>query len=132
MSIDKNIGILLVDDMEPVRRSVKSILKQAGFINIAEAENGTVALRKLKDDYNVKLVLTDWNMPTMNGITFLRLIRADADLRKIPVIMVTAETEEDHVAEAIKAGINDYILKPFTAEVLLDKIDRIFQRLNNC
>lgn len=125
MQIDKKMNILVVDDFASMRRTVKTILKEIGFTNISEAEDGIQALAKLKSD-NYELLITDWNMPNMDGITLVRMIRGDAELKEMVVFMVTAEAEEDHVLEAIKIGINDYIVKPFTAEVLQKKLEKVF------
>ncbi|MGC2063960.1 MAG: response regulator [Thermodesulfovibrionales bacterium] len=125
MQIDKNMKILVVDDFESVRQSVKTVLKEIGFVKISEAEDGVRALARLKSD-KYELLITDWNMPNMDGMTLVRMIRGDAALKDMVILMVTAEAEEDHVMEAIKVGINDYIVKPFTAEVLRKKLEKIF------
>jgi len=125
MQIDKNLKILVVDDFASMRRTVRTILKEIGFVNISEAEDGVQALSQLKSD-KYEVLITDWNMPKMDGITLVRMIRADAGLKDMVIIMVTAEAEKDHVLEAIKMGINDYIVKPFTAEVLQKKLEKVF------
>lgn len=125
MQIDKNMKILVVDDFASMRRTVRTILKEIGFVNISEAEDGIQALAKLKSD-KYELLISDWNMPNMDGITLVRMIRGDAGLKDMVVFMVTAEAEKDHVLEAIKMGINDYIVKPFTAEVLQKKLEKVF------
>lgn len=130
MAIDKNMKILVVDDFASMRRTVKTVLKQLGYLNISEAEDGVSALALLKND-TYQLLITDWNMPRMDGITLVRMIRSDADLKDMIIFMVTAEAETDHVLEAIKMGINDYIVKPFTAEVLQKKIEKIFLAANS-
>jgi len=110
-----------------MRRIVKNLLKQLGFENIDEAENGEDALRKLKSgDYG--LVVSDWNMPVMEGLELLKHIRNDPQLKDIPFLMVTAEAEKEKVIEAIKAGVDNYIVKPFTGEVLKEKLEKIAQK----
>ncbi len=120
-----NIKILIVDDMSTMRRIVKSILNQLGFTNIEEAENGKQALAKLKAE-KFDFVVTDWNMPEMDGLELVKAIRSDDELKNIPVLMVTAEGKKENVIEALKAGVNNYIVKPFTPEVLKEKIEKIF------
>jgi two-component system chemotaxis response regulator CheY len=119
------IKVLVVDDFPTMRRIVKNLLKQIGFENIDEAEDGVQALNKLKSG-NYGLVVSDWNMPSMGGIDLLRNIRQEAEpLKNIPFLMVTAEAEKEKVIEAIKAGVDNYIVKPFTAEVLKGKLEKI-------
>jgi two-component system chemotaxis response regulator CheY len=119
-----SIKVLVVDDFPTMRRIVKNLLKQIGFENIDEAEDGTQALNKLKSG-NYGLVVSDWNMPGMVGIDLLRNVRQDAALKEMPFLMVTAEAEKEKVIEAIKAGVDNYIVKPFTAEVLKEKLEKI-------
>lgn len=122
------IKVLVVDDFPTMRRIVKNLLKQLGFENIDEAEDGVQALNKLKSG-NYGLVVSDWNMPNMEGIDLLRNIRQEADpLKNIPFLMVTAEAEKEKVIEAIKAGVDNYIVKPFTAEVLKEKLEKIAEK----
>ncbi|MBP6264467.1 MAG: chemotaxis response regulator CheY [Nitrospira sp.] len=118
--------ILVVDDMSTMRRIVKNILKQLGFNNLEEAENGQEALTKLKAD-TYGFVVSDWNMPVMMGIDMLRAIRADEKLKKIPVLMVTAEAQKENLMEAVQAGVSNYVVKPFTAETMQEKINKIFK-----
>jgi two-component system chemotaxis response regulator CheY len=119
------IKVLVVDDFPTMRRIVKNLLKQIGFENIDEAEDGVQALNKLKGG-NYGLVVSDWNMPNMQGIDLLRKVRQDDEpLKNIPFLMVTAEAEKEKVIEAIKAGVDNYIVKPFTAEVLKEKLEKI-------
>lgn len=120
-----NMKILVVDDFSTMRRIVRNILKQLGYTNIEEAEDGDVALEKLKDGA-FEFVITDWNMPNMTGLDLLKSIRADDKLKDTPVLIVTAEAEKENVVQAAQAGVNDYIVKPFTADVLQKKIERIF------
>jgi len=119
------LKVLVVDDFPTMRRIVKNLLKQIGFENIDEAEDGVQALNKLKSG-NYGLIVSDWNMPNMEGIDLLRNIRQEAEpLKNIPFLMVTAEAEKEKVIEAIKAGVDNYIVKPFTAEVLKEKLEKI-------
>jgi two-component system, chemotaxis family, chemotaxis protein CheY len=126
MPADSNMKILVVDDMSTMRRIVKNIMKQLGFPNVEEAENGQDALDKLRAE-SFGLVISDWNMPVMSGIELLRAIRADDKLKAIPLLMVTAEAQKENLIEAIQAGVSNYIVKPFTAEVLQEKINKIFK-----
>ncbi len=121
-----NIRILVVDDMSTMRRIIKTILNQLGYSNIEEAENGKQALAKLKKE-KFDFVITDWNMPEMDGLTLVREIRSDEELKALPVLMVTAEAKKENVMEALKAGVNNYIVKPFTPEVLKEKMEKIFK-----
>ncbi|MBX3350556.1 MAG: chemotaxis response regulator CheY [Nitrospira sp.] len=118
--------ILIVDDMVTMRRIVKNVLKQLGFSNIDEAENGQDALQKLKSS-KYDFVVSDWNMPVMTGIDMLRAIRADEQLKAIPVLMVTAEAQQKNLVEAVQAGVSNYIVKPFTAETMQEKLAKIFK-----
>ena len=126
MPADPKMKSLVVDDMSTMRRIVKNILKQLGFNNLEEAENGQEALTKLKAD-TYGFVVSDWNMPVMMGIDMLRAIRADESLKKIPVLMVTAEAQKENLMEAVQAGVSNYVVKPFTAETMQDKINKIFK-----
>jgi two-component system, chemotaxis family, chemotaxis protein CheY len=127
--MDRKMKILVVDDFSTMRRIVKNLLKQIGFENIDEAEDGQHALSRLKND-KYQFVVSDWNMPNMTGIELLKNVRSDPGLKALPFLMVTAEAEKEKVVEAIKAGVNNYIIKPFTAEILKEKMDKIFERLN--
>jgi len=122
---DLNMKILIVDDFSTMRRIVRNILKQLSFNNVDDAEDGDVALEKLKQG-GYDFVITDWNMPNMTGLDLLKAIRADAQLKDLPVLLITAEAEKENVVLAAQAGVNDYIVKPFTGEVLQQKINRIF------
>ena len=126
--MDKGIRILIVDDFSTMRRIVKNLLSDLGFTNFAEADDGTTALVELQKA-KFDLVVTDWNMPGMPGIDLLKAIRADATLAKIPVLMVTAEAKREQIIEAAQAGVNGYIIKPFTAATLEDKLVKIFERM---
>ena len=126
MPADPNMKVLVVDDMATMRRIVKNILKQLGFGNVEESENGEEALQKLRAD-TYGLVVSDWNMPVMTGIDMLRAIRADEKLKTIPVLMVTAEAQQANLVEAVQAGVSNYIVKPFTAETMQEKLGKIFK-----
>ncbi|MDR6990842.1 MULTISPECIES: chemotaxis response regulator CheY [Luteimonas] len=126
--MNKNIRILVVDDFSTMRRIVKNLLSDLGFNNTVEAEDGNSALAVLRQDA-VELVVTDWNMPGMTGIELLREIRADPKFRALPVLMVTAEAKREQIIEAAQNGVNGYIIKPFTAQTLEEKLGKIFERL---
>ena len=120
--------VLVVDDFSTMRRIVKNLLRDLGFTNIQEADDGSTALPMLQSG-DFDFVVTDWNMPGMQGIDLLKAIRADASLSHIPVLMVTAEAKKEQIIMAAQAGVNGYIVKPFTAGTLKAKLDKIFQRL---
>ena len=122
--MNKEIKILCVDDASAMRRIVKNILRQIGFHDVDEAKNGIDALEKLRVG-NYDLIMSDWNMPEKTGIELLRDIRADPNLGDVPFLMVTAEAEKENVVEAIEAGVSSYILKPFSAHTLGEKLDAI-------
>ncbi|GHF80725.1 chemotaxis response regulator CheY [Thalassotalea marina] len=126
--MDKNMKVLVVDDFSTMRRIVKNLLRDLGFTNIQEADDGSTALPMLKEG-DFDFVVTDWNMPGMQGIDLLKAIRADAKLQHIPVLMVTAEAKKEQIVMAAQAGVNGYIVKPFTAATLKTKLDKIFERL---
>jgi len=123
---DQNMKILTVDDFSTMRRIIKSMLRQLGYNNIVEAEDGAAALNLMQRE-KVDFVISDWNMPHMSGLDLLRAIRADENLKPIPFLLVTAEALKEYVVEAVKAGVDNYVVKPFTAETLKEKIDTIFQ-----
>ncbi|MCA9498361.1 MAG: chemotaxis response regulator CheY [Nitrospira sp.] len=123
--MDTGMKVLVVDDMSTMRRIVKNVLRQIGFSDIMEAENGQDALTKLKAG-GFGLVVSDWNMPVMQGIELLRAVRADAELKTLPFLMVTAEAQKENLIEAVQAGVSNYVVKPFTAEVLQGKLEKIF------
>ena len=123
---DQNMKILTVDDFSTMRRIIRNMLRQLGFTNIVEAEDGAEALSLLQRE-KVDFVISDWNMPNMSGLDLLKAIRADENLKPLPVLLVTAEALKENVLEAVKAGVNNYVVKPFTAETLKEKIDAIFQ-----
>jgi two-component system, chemotaxis family, chemotaxis protein CheY len=125
---DYKMKIMVVDDFSTMRRIVKNVLKQLGYENIEEAEDGTQALAKLKTG-GFNFMVSDWNMPNMDGLELLKTVRKDPDLKGLPILMVTAEAEKDKVVTAIQAGVNNYVVKPFTAEIFKEKMDRIFEKL---
>lgn len=124
-NLDKNMEILVVDDFLTMRKIVKNNLKQLGFKNFTEAEDGKQALDKIKEK-DFDFIISDWNMPNMMGIDLLKAIRADERTKKIPFLMVTAEGKKENVLEAAKAGVSNYIVKPFTQDGLVSKIEGIF------
>lgn len=126
--LDKNMKILVVDDFSTMRRIIKNLLRDLGFTNISEADDGSTALPMLQGG-GFDFVVTDWNMPGMQGIDLLRAIRADAKLKHIPVLMVTAEAKKEQIIAAAQAGVNGYIVKPFTAATLQEKLVKVFERI---
>jgi two-component system chemotaxis response regulator CheY len=120
--------ILIVDDFSTMRRIIKNLLRDLGYTNTAEADDGKTALPMLQAG-NFDFLVTDWNMPGMTGIELLKHVRADAKLKTMPVLMVTAEAKRDQIVEAAQAGVNGYVVKPFTAVALREKIERIFERI---
>jgi two-component system chemotaxis response regulator CheY len=123
--ISRKIAILIVDDFSTMRRIVKNTLKQLQFDNITEADDGTTALKLIRDKH-FDLIISDWNMPNMKGIDLLKTIRADDRFKKTPFVMVTAESNKEAVVEAAKAGVSNYVVKPFTTEVLEKKLGDVF------
>lgn len=126
--MDKNMKILVVDDFSTMRRIIKNLLKDLGFSNIQEADDGNTALPMLQQG-DFDFVVTDWNMPGMQGIDLLRAIRTDDSLKHLPVLMVTAEAKKEQIVAAAQAGVNGYVVKPFTAATLKEKLEKIFERL---
>jgi len=126
--VNKNMKILIVDDFSTMRRIIKNLLRDLGYTNMAEADDGITALPMLQNS-NYDFLVTDWNMPGMQGIDLLKAVRNDPKLAGLPVLMVTAESKRDQIVEAAQAGVNGYIVKPFTAATLKEKIDRIFERI---
>ena len=124
--LDPNLRVLVIDDFATMRKIEKNILGQLGIKNIDEADDGSTALPKLQSNpYDI--VLLDWNMPTMTGLELLKAVRSDENLKGIPVIMVTAEALKDNIVAAAQAGVNDYIVKPFTAATLEEKIKKVLK-----
>ncbi|MEH6556587.1 MAG: chemotaxis response regulator CheY [Oceanicoccus sp.] len=128
--MDKGMKILIVDDFSTMRRIIKNLLRDLGFTNTAEADDGSTALPMLQNG-RFDFLITDWNMPGMSGIDLLKAVRADEQLKKMPILMVTAEAKRDQIIEAAQAGVNGYVVKPFTAAVLKEKIEKIFERVDS-
>ena len=128
--VDANMKFLVVDDFSTMRRIVRNLLKELGFTNVQEAEDGVDALNKLRGE-SFDFVVSDWNMPNMTGIDLLRAIRADARLKHLPVLMVTAEAKRENIIEAAQAGASGYVVKPFTAGTLDEKLKKIFEKMPN-
>jgi two-component system chemotaxis response regulator CheY len=126
--LDKNMKILIVDDFSTMRRIIKNLLRDLGFTNTIEADDGQSALPLLKAG-SIDFLITDWNMPGMSGIDLLKTVREDPNIKQIPVLMVTAEAKREQIIAAAQAGVNGYVVKPFTATVLKEKIDKIFERI---
>ena len=125
---DSNTKFLVVDDFSTMRRIVRNLLKELGYVNVDEAEDGAQGLSKLKTG-DFQFVISDWNMPNMDGLTMLKAIRQDAALSSLPVLMVTAEAKKENIIAAAQAGANGYIVKPFTAAILDEKLSKIFEKL---
>ncbi len=128
MNVNKDMNILVVDDQSSMRAIVKETLNRLGFTNVDLADDGATALPKLTGG-NFDFLISDWNMPNMTGIDLLRAVRKDEKLAKLPVLLLTAEAKQSQIIEAAKAGVNDYIVKPFNAEGLNKKIERIFSKI---
>ncbi len=124
--MDKNIKILIVDDFSTMRRIIKNLLRDLGFSNTDGAGDGTTALPMLKSG-KYDFLVTDWNMPSMTGLDLLKAVRADENLKTLPVLMVTAEAKRDQIVVAAQGGVNSYVVKPFTAAVLEEKIEKVFE-----
>jgi len=129
MAIDPaKLKILVVDDFSTMRRIVRNLLKESGYTNVEEAEDGAVALQRLKVG-GIEFVISDWNMPNMDGLTLLQSVRADPALRTLPFLMITAEAKKENIIAAAQAGASGYIVKPFTAATLNDKLAKIFEKM---
>ena len=128
--MDKKMRILVVDDFSTMRRIVKNLLVELGFSNISEADDGITALPILERG-EIDFLVTDWNMPGMPGIDLLKAVRANENLAHLPVLMVTAEAKKEQIVEAAQAGVNGYVVKPFTANTLKEKIEKVFERLGS-
>jgi len=126
--VNKDLKFLIVDDFSTMRRIVKNLLQDLGYTNITEADDGKTALPMLQAG-DFEFLITDWNMPGMPGIELLKAVRADARLAKLPVLMLTAEAKREQIIEAAQAGVNGYVIKPFTAATLKEKLDKIFASL---
>ena len=125
---DPKMKFLVVDDFSTMRRIVRNLLKELGFTNVDEAEDGAVALQKL-NGAQFDFVVTDWNMPNMDGLTLLQTIRQTPHLRHLPVLMVTAEAKKENIIAAAQAGASGYIVKPFTAATMSEKLEKIFEKM---
>ena len=123
-----SLKFLVVDDFSTMRRIVRNLLKELGFTNVDEAEDGAVALAKLREG-NFEFVVSDWNMPNMDGLTLLQNVRADARLKTLPFLMVTAEAKKENIIAAVQAGASGYVVKPFTAATLQEKLEKIFEKM---
>lgn len=128
MSADPKMKFLVVDDFSTMRRIVRNLLKELGFANVDEAEDGAIALQKLQGG-GFDFVVSDWNMPNMDGLTLLQTIRATPNLKHLPVLMITAEAKKENIIAAAQAGASGYIVKPFTAAVLAEKLQKIFEKM---
>ncbi|HPJ97415.1 MAG TPA: response regulator [Syntrophales bacterium] len=126
--MDKSIKILIVDDFATMRKVIRNLLKQSGYENIVEAEDGVNALKILKSQ-KIDFIVSDWNMPNKSGLELLKEVRADEDLKTLPFLMVTAEALQENVVAAVKAGVSNYIVKPFTSETLDEKIKKIMEKM---
>ena len=124
--MDFGIKVLVVDDFSTMRRIVKNALKQIGFTQTVEADDGTTGLEVLKQE-DVGLIISDWNMPKMSGLDFLKAVKSDAATKDIPFIMVTAEAQKENVLQAVQAGVSNYVVKPFTADNLQEKLKDVFK-----
>ncbi len=129
MSESNNMKFMVVDDFSTMRRIIRNLLKELGYNNVEEAEDGNMALAKIKRE-TFDFVVSDWNMPGMDGLQLLQAIRADASLSHLPVLMVTAEAKKENIIAAAQAGASGYIVKPFTAATLDEKISKILEKLN--
>ena len=127
--MNKDMKILVVDDFSTMRRIIRNLLRDLGFTNTQEADDGQTALPMLKSG-GFDFLITDWNMPGMTGIDLLKNVRSDPELAALPVLMVTAEAKKEQIVEAAQAGVNGYVVKPFTAGVLEEKIAKIFERID--
>jgi two-component system chemotaxis response regulator CheY len=130
VDLNKDMKILVVDDFSTMRRIIKNLLRDLGFSNTDEADDGNTALPMLQTG-KYDFLVTDWNMPGMTGIELLQHVRADPNLKTLPVLMVTAEAKRDQIVAAAQAGVNGYVVKPFTAAVLKEKIEKIFERIDS-
>ncbi|MBW1705621.1 MAG: chemotaxis response regulator CheY [Deltaproteobacteria bacterium] len=123
--MDLDMEVLVVDDFATMRRILKNILRQIGFTNISEADDGKTALNMLKKQ-KFDLILCDWNMPEMPGIELLKQVKADGGLKDIPFVMVTAEAQKDNIIQAVQSGVSNYVVKPFTADTISEKLEKVF------
>ncbi|HEX5125483.1 MAG TPA: chemotaxis response regulator CheY [Rhodocyclaceae bacterium] len=126
---DPKMKFLVVDDFSTMRRIVRNLLKELGYTNVDEAEDGIVAMQKLSAG-GFDFVVSDWNMPNMTGIELLKAMRANPQLAHLPLLMITAEAKKENIIEAAQAGANGYIVKPFTAATMAEKLNKIFEKLD--
>ncbi len=122
------LKFLIVDDSPTMRRIVNNTLKRLGYRDIEEADNGSTGLDKLKTIPGINFIITDWNMPVMDGLAFVQSVRGSSDFRETPILMVTTRSVKDDIIEAMKAGVNNYVVKPFTPETMKEKIDAILSK----
>ena len=125
MGLDLSMTVLIVEDFSTMRRILKNIFKQLGYNQILEADDGTTALEMLPNQ-KIDLIVSDWNMPKMSGLDLLKAVRADDAFKDIPFLMVTAEAQKENIIDAVEAGVSNYIVKPFTAEQISEKLEKIF------
>ena len=125
--MDLSMKILVVDDFATMRRILKNVLKQIGFTNIVEADDGSTALAVLKKD-KIDLIMSDWNMPKVSGLDLLKAVRSDEAMKATPFLMVTAEGQKDSVIQAVQAGVSNYVVKPFTADTIKEKLEQMFDK----
>lgn len=128
--VSKNLKILVVDDFPTMRRIIRNLLKDLGYENVDEAEDGAMGLEKLRNG-SFDFVVSDWNMPNLDGLEMLKQIRADATLSSLPVLMVTAEAKKENIIAAAQAGASGYVVKPFTAATLEEKLNKIFEKMGS-
>jgi two-component system chemotaxis response regulator CheY len=121
-----DMKILVVDDFPTMRRIVKTLLRQNGYQHFIEAEDGEQAYGILQKEPGIEFIVSDWNMPNMTGLEFLKTVRADAKFKHLPFLMVTAEAEKENIIEAVKSGVSNYVVKPFTGQTLQEKMAKIF------
>ena len=125
--MDLSMKVLVVDDFATMRRILRGVLKEIGFTKIVEADDGSTALAVLKKD-KVGLIVSDWNMPEVTGLELLKAVRGDESMKNVPFLMVTAEGQKDSVVQAVQAGVNNYVVKPFTADTIKEKLEQIFHK----
>ena len=125
--MDSSMKVLVVDDFATMRRILRGVLKEIGFTKIVEADDGSTALAVLKKD-KVDLIVSDWNMPEVTGLELLKAVRGDESMKNVPFLMVTAEGQKDSVVQAVQAGVDNYVVKPFTADTIKEKLEQIFHK----
>ena len=121
-----DMKILVVDDFPTMRRIVKTLMRQNGYTNFVEAEDGAQGFKMLETTPDIEFIVSDWNMPNMTGLEFLKAVRADSRFKHLPFLMVTAEAEKENIIEAVKSGVSNYIVKPFTGATLQEKLAKVF------